>query len=223
MRPNTRRWILKSVCALAVTLCCRDMQAATIELTGNATFGYEGILVGPYAATLDGDLATQVFCLDLHIDTYLGRSYDGTLATPQTQMEEEAAFLASYALYLGAPSGGLVNSVEGPISMAIWQIMGTMGATVPDPAAQPYVELARSAYAGSAITPAFLSGVSVWTPSPEGSAQRFVTAISDDSMIHRALNGTQSAGLSEAPEPGTVAFLGTGLLLMALSRIRGGR
>ena len=220
MRPNTRHWILKSACALALTLACPGLQATTIQLTGNPTFGYQGILVGPYAATLGDDPAALVFCMDLHIDTYLGTTYEGSLSAPQTQMEQEAAFLASYALYLGAPSGGLVVSVEGPVSMAIWQIMGTLGPTAPDPAAQSYIELAQSAYSNHAITPAFLTGVSVWTPSQPGSAQRFVTAVPDDFMIRGALGGGQSAGASDAPEPPTLVFFGSGLLLITLSRIR---
>jgi hypothetical protein len=220
MRPNTRHWILKSACGLALTLFFPILHATTIQLTGNPTFAYDGILVGPYAATLGDDPAALVFCMDLHIDTYLRTTYEGSLSAPQTQLEQEAAFLASYALYLGAPSGGLVNLVEGPISMAIWQIMGTMGATPLDPAAQSYIELAHSAYSNNAITPAFLTGVSIWTPNQQGSAQRFVTANSDDSTILGALGGTQSAGLSEAPEPGTLVLFGTGILLMAVSRIR---
>ena len=220
MRPNTRHWILKSACTLAITLFCARSQATTIQLTGNPTFAYDGILVGPYAATLGNDPAALVFCMDLHVDTYLGTIYEGSVSTPRTQQEEEAAFLASYALYLGAPSGGLVVPVEGPINMAIWQIMGTLGVTAPDPAAQSYIELAHSAYSTNAITPAFLTSVSIWTPGQQGSAQRFVTAISDDSMILGALGGSQSAGLNEAPEPGTLVLLGTGVLLMALSRIR---
>jgi hypothetical protein len=204
---------------LVILLVSPRLDASSITLTGNPTFAYEGILVGPYAATLDTDPNSLVFCLDLHLDSYVGTRYDGSLTAPQTQREKEAAFLASYSLYLGAPSGGLVNSVEGPISMAIWQLMGTMGTTPNDPAAQPYIQLAQFADSDNAITPSFLGDVSIWTPTPAGSSQRFVTAIRKDSLIFDALR-EDLAALDNAPEPGTIVLLSIGVLLMAFGGIR---
>jgi hypothetical protein len=203
---RSRKSIL-TVIGMLVLLLCPSSHATILNLTGNPSFGYQGILVGPYAATLGNDPNFWVFCLDLHLDTYVGATYDGNMSSPQTPAEQEVAFLASYALYLGAPSGGLVNNVEGPISMAIWQLMGTMGPTAPDPAAQPYIELAQAAYSDDLITPEFLSAVAIWTPSPEGSSQRFVTAIRDDSVI-----------LDAVPEPGTLVFMGSCVVLLALGR-----
>jgi hypothetical protein len=131
---------------------------------------------------------------------------DPTTVTPE---EEEAAFLASYSLYLGATSPtSNVSTVNGPISMAIWQLMGTLGSTAPDPAALPYIQMAQSAYNDGLIAP-YLSSFSIWTPSAGVSSQKFITAIRLDTMV-----------LSATPEPGTVVFLGTGVLLMGLSRIR---
>ena len=102
------------------------MQATTIKLTGNYSWNYEGIAVGPYLASLNGAPDLSVFCLDLHISTGVQTTYTGGLTTPSTEAEEEAAFLASYSLYLGVPSSlpTIVNNVEGPISLAIWQLMG---------------------------------------------------------------------------------------------------
>jgi hypothetical protein len=219
VRPNTRNLIPTLFTGLVVLLLSPRLDASSITLTGNPTFAYEGILVGPYAATLDTDPNSLVFCLDLHLDSYVGTRYDGSLFAPQTQGEKEAAFLASYSLYLGAPSGGLVNSVEGPISMAIWQLMGTMGATPNDPAAQPYIQLAQFADSNNAITPSFLGDVSIWTPTPAGSSQRFVTAIRKDSLIFDALR-EDLAALDNAPEPGTIVLLSIGVLLMAFGGIR---
>jgi hypothetical protein len=207
VRPNFRKWMLTAVGVPAILFLFPALHATSITLTGNPNFGYQGILVGPYAATLGTDPNSLVFCLDLHIDTYVGVGYLGDVSSPHTQLEKEAAFLASYALYLGAPSGGLVDTVEGPISMAIWQLMETMGSTPPDPAAQPFIQLAQSAYSNDLITPDFLSGVSIWSPNPAGSSQRFVTAIRDDSMIRSAV-----------PEPGTLVLLGIGVLLLVVSR-----
>ena len=134
-------------------------------------------------------------------------THAGGLTTPSTEAEDEAAFLAAYSLYLGAPSSlpTIVTNVEGPVSLAIWQLMGTMGDTKPDPAAAPYIQFAEYAYSHDLIPTTFLATVSIWTPDQLGSQQRFITAVRDDSMIETAL-----------PEPGTAAFLGTGVLLLAL-------
>jgi hypothetical protein len=210
MRPYGRNFILTAAAGtLAILLLCPSLQATTIKLTGNYSWTYQGIIVGPYRASLDGVPDFSVFCLDLHLNTYVNTTYAGGLTTPSTQAEEEAAFLASYSLYLGAPSSlpTMVNNVEGPISLAIWELMGTLGATKPDPAAAPYILLAQSAYSQGLIPAAFLSNVSIWTPDQPGSEQRFMTAVRDDSMIESAL-----------PEPATAVFLGTGVLLLALGR-----
>ena len=208
MRTYSRNFILTAAAGtLAILPLCPSMQATTIKLTGNYSWNYEGIAVGPYLASLNGGPDLSVFCLDLHIDTGVQTTYAGGLTTPSTQAEEEAAFLASYSLYLGAPSSDptMVNNVEGPISMAIWQLMGTMGDTRPDPAAAPYIQFAQYAYSHDLIPTAFMTSVSIWTPEQLSSQQRFMTAVRDDSMIQSAL-----------PEPGTAVFLGTGLLLLAL-------
>jgi MYXO-CTERM domain-containing protein len=207
MRPYRRNFILTAAGILAILLLCPSVQATTIKLTGNYTWNYEGIAVGPYLASLNGAPDLSVFCLDLHIGTGVQTTYAGGLTTPSTEAEDEAAFLAAYSLYLGSPSSlpTIVTNVEGPVSLAIWQLMGTMGDTKPDPAAAPYIQFAQYAYSHDLIPTTFLATVSIWTPDQLGSQQRFMTAVRDDSMIETAL-----------PEPGTAAFLGTGVLLLAL-------
>jgi hypothetical protein len=209
MRPYNRNFILTAAAGtLAILLLCPSMQATTIKLTGDHSWNYEGIAVGPYLASLNGAPDLSVFCLDLHISTYVQTTYSGGLPTPSTEAEEEAAFLASYSLYLGAPSSlpTILNNVEGPMSLAIWQLMRTMGDTKPDPAAAPYVQFAQYAYSHDLIPTTFLASVSIWTPDLPGSEQRFMTAVRDDSMIETVL-----------PEPGTAVFLGTGVLLLGLA------
>jgi hypothetical protein len=95
--------------------------------------------------------------------------------------------------------------------MAIWQLMGTLtqngSSTLPDPAAQHFIDLATTAYNNGQISSSFLSSVNIWNPGTPGGGstaeQRFIEA--------------------NTPEPATLVFLGSGLLLIALSRIRRGR
>lgn len=213
MRMYTRNLILIAS-TLTILFACPTLQASTITLSGNPhpNYGYQGILVGPYVATLEDDPNNLVFCLDLHINSYVNTAYAGTLSRPGSQEEKEAAYLAAYSLYLGAPSASLVQTVQGPISMAIWQIMGTLDLngshTPPDPAAAPYIRLAESAYSSGRISDEFLSDVKIWSPASGVNSQRFITAVRDDDLFE-----------STVPEPGTWIFLGSGILLMGLSRI----
>lgn len=210
MSSCRHNFILIGAGLLAAILVCPCAKATTIVLTGNYDWTYRGIPVGPYQASLNGTRNLLVYCMDLHIETGVNTTYNGSVSTPDTQGEEEAAFLASYSLYLGAASSDtkIVNAVEGPIAMAIWQLMGTLGSTAPDPAAQPYVLLAQNAYAQGLLTPAFLNKVSIWTPNVASSSQRFVTAVRDDSVIKGVV-----------PEPGTALYLGSGVLLAWISAV----
>ena len=136
-------------------------------------------------------------------------------------MVEEAAFVASYALSLGAhPTGDTakVTTVDGPASEAVWQIMGTLGSWTPDPSAIGFKQTAAYAlaHAPELTSNNYLTHVYIFIPTVSqtnltynSSAQRFISAYSDTTLIQQA-----------TPEPGTMIFLGTGVLLIALSRIR---
>jgi hypothetical protein len=86
--------------------------------------------------------------------------------------------------------------------------MGTLtqngSSTSPDPAAQPFIDLATTAYLSGQISSSFLSGVNIWNPGTPG----------------RASTAEQRYMVATVPEPTTMVFLGSGLLLIALSRIR---
>jgi hypothetical protein len=201
--------------AVALSLFPPALTASTLALTQNVLWNYtdslgDNFTPGPYLATIDGAPNFLVYCLDLHIDTPVGPTFYGYLTHPTTDAEEEAAFLAAYSLTQGAPNAkqGVVNSLEGPISLAIWQLMGTLvqngQSTRADPAAQHFIDLAITAHNSGEITSSFLNSVEIWHPGTPGSGstaeQRFIVAT--------------------IPEPGTMVFLGTGLALIALSRIR---
>jgi hypothetical protein len=181
----------------------------TFTLGGDHNQVFRSENVGPYAGTLTGSDAVNFFCLDFNLVSYFGGSYGGTIAVPTTQQEEEAAFLGAYAIYKGSPGStpSEVNLVEGPISFAIWQIMGTLGTFHPDPAAQPYIQTAQYAYSHNLIPQSYLNSVMIFEPA-DHSFQRFITAVPDNAMV--------SQTLSEVSEPGTLALLGGALTLLSL-------
>ena len=162
---------------------------------------------GPYPGTLIvNNVATSFtlfFCLDGNLGATFGAAYPGTVAIPDTQQLEEAAFLASWALAKGAPSSNqnTVNTVEGPITYAIWQVMGTLGTLHPDPAAQFYYNAAIDAYNHKLLTAGYLNSIEVFTPA--GSTQRFIAAVRNDALVNNA-----------APEASTVILLAVGLALI---------
>ena len=216
MRPHTRNLVLTTVGTLALLLFSPALRANTsLEITNVFNWSYvdsngDTIVPGPYLATIGGVQNLLVYCLDLHISTPVGTTFNGYLTHPSTPAEDEAAFLAAYSLTLGAPTGSptTVQNYDGPISMAIWQLMGTLtqngSSTPPDPAAQYFVLLATTAYNSGQISSSFLNSVNIWNPgtpgSPSVAEQRFIVATT--------------------PEPATLVFLGSGLLLIALSQIR---
>jgi hypothetical protein len=216
MHPHPRKLVLAAVGALAFLLFCPAVRAnTTLELTNVFNWSYvdsngDSIVPGPYLATIGGVPNLLVYCLDLHIDTPVGTTFNGYLTHPNTPAQEKAAFLAAYSLTLGAPNGNstAVQNYDGPVSMAIWQLMGTLNqngsSTLPDPAAQHFIDLATAAYNNGQISSSFLSNVNIWNPGTPGSGstaeQRFLVA--------------------DTPEPATLVFLGSGLLLIALNQIR---
>ena len=226
MRSNTRNSLLIASCVVAFLVCCPALQAIQTITVGN-TYAYTppsgtSPNVGPYSATITpspGNLL--VFCLDGNIN---GANGSGTLyafsslAGTQTAMlnkdEEEAAFLASYDLWVDPThTAANVNAYDGPIQLAIWYIMGTLPSTLTvsstvNTAAWAYVVKAQNAVAANptlfAAGSTFMNSVQIWMPTT--GTQRFITV------------GIEPP--PGVPEPSTIVFLGTGLLLLALGRIR---
>lgn len=198
-----------------------------------------GDSVGPYPGTLkDTTTCTtlpfvQFMCLDGNVTTNWRTTLTiGTLTHPADQQEEEAAFLASLLLAdaaaqgvtlpsTSAPNPGasytqtFIDTYAGPITFAIWQIMGTLPGGVTEPSgAAAFVTTAQAEYTNvfnSAASPyhaagqTFLASTDIFTPNPQGSAQRFITM----------------GSFASVPEPGTLGLLAAGLLLAGLRSARG--
>lgn len=194
--------------ALSLLLFLSSASAAPIVFTLGAdpVQDYLGEDVGPYEGTLTNTNLTGFFCLDESLQSTFGTRYAGTEARPLTQQEQEAAFLASLGLHLGP-------SVSGPISYAIWEVMG---ANTVDPSAAKYIELAEYAYVQKLIRGAMLDQALIFTPS-DVTVQRFITAVPDDSDIVAAMASiTNSAVVSDTPEGPTYYTAGIGFALLLL-------
>jgi hypothetical protein len=229
MPHHNRKLFLTVVSTLAILLLCPALWAdTTITLTGGYPYSPIGNdLAGPYTITLStpGSPAQTflAFCLDANKNFISGSTGVLTpfsaLAGGQTatlnQHEEEAAFLASYDMSQD-PGHTNVTVFEGPVSLAIWSTMQTLGgtgftvsSTVNSGAYLDFIN-AQNAVTGNpgmyAPTSAFMSGFSIWTPTgwsatDTSASQRFIV-------------------FTPTPEPGTLAFMGTGVLLLVLGRIR---
>jgi hypothetical protein len=180
-----------------------------------------GVPVGPYPGTLTGSSLLFFYCMDMALPANWNTAYNGSDANPTTQVEEEAAFLATLEMFDGGSSSNqtFVNQVEGPISLAIWELFGNMGSYPNDPAADQYIQQAQYAWnhllnnpqntpAQVALVQNWLAQVLIFTPNPSGT-QRFLGAYQDNALV-----------LAAQPEPGTIILFLTGLGLVALGRIR---
>jgi hypothetical protein len=249
MRPHPRQLVLPIFSTLTVMLLCPALRAngivTTIALGGGYSYSqFTRGLVAPYSGNVVGNgvnLYLGVFCLDAddpaptgpdpanHVAGTTGiltNLYDvihgatgitgyPTQTTTVVNEEQEAAFLASYALAQGAkPTGDNANvsTREGPISMAIWQTMQTLGGYPPDSNAAPFIALAQNNLSNPTLNnPDYLRSVTMWIPvTISGNVDTF------NPNFQRFMTEVPFA----APEPGTSVLMGTGVLLIALSRIR---
>ena len=249
MRPHPRKFFLTIFSTLTVMLLCPALQAngitTTITLGGGYSYSQFTLgLVAPYSANVVGNgvnLSLAVFCLDgddpaptapdpaNHVAGTTGiltNLYDvihgttgitgyPTQTTSVVNEEQEAAFLASYALAQGAkPTGdnANVNTREGPISMAIWQTMQTLGSYPPDSNAAPFIAMAQNNLSNPTLNyPDYLRSVTMWIP---------VTISGNVNTFNPNFQRFMTEVPCAAPEPGTVLLMGTGVLLIALSRFR---
>jgi hypothetical protein len=96
--------------------------------------------------------------------------------------------------------------------MAIWQTMQTLGSYPPDSNAAPFIAMAQNNLSNPTLNyPDYLRSVTMWIPvTISGNVDTF------NPNFQRFMTEVPCA----APEPGTVLLMGTGVLLIALSRFR---
>jgi hypothetical protein len=198
-----------------------------------------GYYVGPYTVTLNGVPNLAVFCLTGNKLENMGTVYTGTTYSPaQTvpvsapttaQDVEEAAFLASYALYdAGTAASQLhntawrVTNIFIPVQLSIWEIMGTLGTNLAEYNANSlasgvtgFVALAGQQNYTSTAMLNFLNNVSVFVPGSTGAKVNGAWNTSQ-SFVTVACNNWGTS----TPEPGTMVLFGAGVLLVGLSRMR---
>ena len=136
---------------------------------------------GPYPATLSGGTyadGTVAFamCYDINMAAYIGTSYNGHMVLPSDAAEFEAAYLLDKLEHLGGYSAD-VQTISGPIAMAVWQLMDPSSQDpspfVLDPAAAPLVAEAQNAYLDGTWTEADAVKYLLWFPDPISATQRF--------------------------------------------------
>lgn len=160
---------------------------------------------GPYLATFAGgsfnSSTVYLFCLDFNIDTNIGQPYSGYLVYPTTQADIESAYLENKVLHGGGYDAD-VQSLSGPVSMAIWTLENPSSANPKpfpvDPTTAALVAEAQNAYLNGTWTASMAKDFPMWIPDTIGSSQRF--------------------GVMTTPEPGSASLFGIAGLLFFASR-----
>ena len=160
---------------------------------------------GPYPAILSGGkygtgTLAYLICFDINVDTYVGQTYAGSLVTPTDTTQLEVSYLMAQLSHLGgyyAP----VNTVSGPISLAIWQLENPSSVNstpfVLDPTAQVWVDAAVNAVQSDQWTVEMAAQYPFWSPDNLSASQRFGI-------------------VDTVPEPTTCALVGASLISLGL-------
>jgi hypothetical protein len=171
--------------------------------------------VGPYAGWLGQNVSADdnfFFCITFLKTATWGDSYAGTLITPSTPQQLEAAYLGAELQSLGGPNASLAQM--GAISMAIWQVTDLTAGDVPrDPAAQPYVAGAVNAYNRGTLSASDFPNTVIFVPN-DNSIQEF--------MMEGASNPSFAQLQAESgsvPEPGTTTLFLAGAGMLGISRM----
>jgi len=175
---------------------------------------------GPYPAILSGGSygdggAAFVMCFDINLDAVVGKPYDGIFVLPTEEAEFEAAYLLNKLANLGGYNAD-VQTISGPIGMAIWQLMDPSSQNPApfalDPAAASLVAEAQNAYLGGAWTETDAANYALWEPTPIDTTQRFGFVSGQ---------APPPSDIDPVPEPASAVLMAAGFgVVLALRRNR---
>lgn len=205
---------------LALVLCAPAAVADTFTLTGVNPSGANlgGVYTGPYVATINGVTGIQVICDDFQTNTSLNQAltvtetkvsdltgeavnqvvkFNKDSASNQQANYMTAAYLAIQLI--GIDQSTAMGRLQGSLlNYAIWYLFydKALDNLTPDQktSAQAYLSGAQTATSSHGV--GMYSQVSIWTPTPNGASQEFISV--------------------RVPEATVVEFLGFNALVLAL-------
>jgi hypothetical protein len=184
---------------LALVLCASGAFADTFVLTAVNPSGANlgGVYTGPYVATINGVTGIQVICDDFQTNTYLNQTltvtetkvsdltgpsanqvvkFDKSNADKQQADYMTAAYLAIQLV--GVDQSTAMGRLQGSLlNYALWYLFYDQAlnnlTNDQKTTAQGYLASAQSATTGQSV--GTYSHVSIWTPTPNGAAQEFIS------------------------------------------------
>ena len=211
-----RRALAGAVCFAAIS---QAGGATTLTLTGTGgtavNAGSESVYVYPYDFSINGSpAATQLMCLNFNNEITVGESWTVNVDTIAQAANGNAALLTNYeedAWLYSQITPTTSQSQETLIQFAVWDILDPSGVgTASDPYwnanstnIQNLIDQASNAVASE--SPDFFNQFLIYVPDHDSSYYTAQTGYPDG--VPQTFIGT-----APAPEPGSLALLGTGLL-----------
>jgi hypothetical protein len=205
-------------------------------LKGTQTVNGATEQVAPYPGTLTIGGVVQPYSLFICItgNEAASSTESGTVAAPSGQGQEEAAFLDSLLMTDAAAdkisigttgsgsskqvtltqngtmtTGTFINTVLGPVQVAIWDVMGTL------PAGDTKIGTTNVTLNDAATLGFVAQATSAWTSYLNNPSNALTVALNKSFDVFNASSG-QSFVFAATPEPGTMVLFGAGGLLLAL-------